>query len=60
MKRDKERGIGEEGEEECARMKDRGSGKIDARWVRGDLVIHRQNRVNRQVIDEGAVCNWRG
>lgn len=46
-------------EEECARMKDRGSGGIDSWRVRGDLVIQSKNKKNWQVIDEEAVCDRR-
>lgn len=57
MKTDKERWILNEGKEECARMKDGGSGEIDSWWVRGDLVIHSQNKENRWAIDEEG-CLW--
>lgn len=33
---------------------DRGSGEIDSRWVRGDLVSQSQNKGNQQVIAEEA------
>lgn len=44
-----------EGEEECARMMDGGSGEIDSWSVRGDLVIHSQNKENWVVSDEETV-----
>lgn len=59
MKGDKERWILNEGEEECARMKDGGSGEIDSWWVRGDLVSQSQNKENGPVIVEEGVCDCR-
>lgn len=59
MKGDKERWILNEGEEACARMKDRGSGGIDSWLVRGDLVIHGQNKKIRVLIDGKTVCDCR-
>lgn len=58
MKGDKERWILNEGEEECARVKDRGSGEIDSWRVRGDLVSQSQNKENRRVIVEEAVYDY--